>query len=52
MFITEVINKTIKEESHAEELCEFLIASLITLDTIHVGIETFHLSFLLSSVVS
>jgi DNA repair protein RecO (recombination protein O) len=47
MFITEVINKTIKEESHAEELCEFLIASLITLDTIHVGIETFHLSFLL-----
>jgi DNA repair protein RecO (recombination protein O) len=47
LFISEVINKVVKEESHAEELCEFLIASLITLDTLTDNIENFHLTFLL-----
>src|SRR5688572_33382273 len=32
MFINEVINKAVKEESHASDLCNFLIQSFITLD--------------------
>jgi len=47
MFITEVINRTIKEESHAAELCEFLISSLICLDSIEHNVRNFHLVFLL-----
>jgi DNA repair protein RecO (recombination protein O) len=47
MFITEVINKAIKEESHAAELCEFLISSLITLDSLSSNVQNFHLIFLL-----
>lgn len=45
MFITEVINKTIKEESHAQELCEFLIESLVQLDQLD-KVENFHLIFM------
>jgi DNA repair protein RecO (recombination protein O) len=41
-----VINKTIKEESHAQELCEFLIQSLIALDQQN-KVENFHLLFLI-----
>jgi DNA repair protein RecO (recombination protein O) len=47
MFIAEVINKTVKEESHARELCEFLISSMITLDTMTGDVLNFHLVFLL-----
>lgn len=47
IFINEVVNKTIKEESHAEDLCIFMIDSFITLDTMTVGVENFHLIFLL-----
>jgi DNA repair protein RecO (recombination protein O) len=47
MFVTEVINKTIKEESHAADLCEFLISSLITLDSLSSNVQNFHLIFLL-----
>ncbi len=47
IFINEVINKTIKEESHAAEICNFMIDALITLDSITVNIENFHLIFLL-----
>jgi DNA repair protein RecO (recombination protein O) len=47
MFITEVINKTVKEESHARELCDFFIHSFITLDQIDDNTENFHLIFLL-----
>lgn len=47
IFINEVVNKTIKEESHAAELCEFMIDSFVTLDRITVGVENFHLIFLL-----
>lgn len=47
LFINEVINKTIKEESHALELCNFMIDSFITLDTMTIKVENFHLVFLL-----
>jgi DNA repair protein RecO (recombination protein O) len=47
MFLTEILNKTVKEESHAQELCEFLIQSLITLDQMEGRTENFHLVFLL-----
>ena len=47
MFIIEVINKTVKEESHAQELCEFFIRSLITLDQMKNRSENFHIVFLL-----
>jgi DNA repair protein RecO (recombination protein O) len=47
MFINEVLNKTVKEESHARELCDFLIHSFIMLDTQTEGAENFHLIFLL-----
>jgi DNA repair protein RecO (recombination protein O) len=46
MFIIEVINKTVKEESHAQQLCDFFIRSLITLDQMENS-ENFHLIFLL-----
>jgi DNA repair protein RecO (recombination protein O) len=47
LFINEIVNKTIKEESHAEELCDFMINSLVTLDRLENQIENFHLRFLL-----
>ena len=47
MFINEIINKCIKEESHAVELCEFLIRSMMTLDKLEERVENFHLTFLI-----
>jgi DNA repair protein RecO (recombination protein O) len=47
IFINEVLNKTVKEESHAGDLCNFMIHSFITLDTITVCVENFHLIFLI-----
>jgi DNA repair protein RecO (recombination protein O) len=47
MFLIEIVNKTIKEESHAQELCEFLVRSFITLDQMEEKTENFHLLFLL-----
>jgi DNA repair protein RecO (recombination protein O) len=47
IFMNEVVNKTIKEESHAAELCNFMIESFITLDKMTVKVENFHLVFLL-----
>jgi DNA repair protein RecO (recombination protein O) len=47
MFITEMLNKTVKEESHAQELTEFLIRSLISLDQMDGKTSNFHLVFLL-----
>jgi len=47
MFINEVLNKSVKDESHTENLSEFLISSLITLDTLTENSENFHLVFLL-----
>jgi DNA repair protein RecO (recombination protein O) len=47
MFITEVVNKAIREESHAGELFTFLSSSLMTLDSITTNVQNFHLIFLL-----
>jgi DNA repair protein RecO (recombination protein O) len=47
LFINEIINKTIKEESHAEEICSFMIKSFVTLDQMESQVENFHLRFLL-----
>lgn len=46
IFLNEVLNKTVKDESHAGELCSFLINSLIVLDTIEQHAENFHLLFM------
>ncbi len=46
MFLTEVLNKTVREESHAAEVFQFLCDSLITLDSQNEGYENFHLIFL------
>jgi len=47
MFLNELLNKTVKDESHAAEIFEFLCQSLIVLDTLEKGYENFHLIFLL-----
>ncbi|MEI9919652.1 MAG: DNA repair protein RecO [Bacteroidota bacterium] len=46
LFIEELINKSIREEAHAAELCDFLITSLITLDKSDRP-ENFHLIFMI-----
>jgi DNA repair protein RecO (recombination protein O) len=46
LFLNEILNKTVKEQSHAEELCDFLINSFIHLDLQTTNIENFHLIFL------
>ncbi len=46
MFINEILNKAVKDQSHAEEICEFLISSLVALDKT-ITPENFHLTFLL-----
>ena len=48
MFLVEIMNKAVKEQSHPEELYLFLEQSLIQLDTITRGIENFHLFFLIN----
>jgi DNA repair protein RecO (recombination protein O) len=47
MFINEVINKAVKDQSHTSDLCEFLISSLVTLDSMAGDTQNFHLIFLL-----
>ena len=47
MFLNELLNKTVRDESHTAEIFEFLCQSLITLDTLEKGYENFHLIFLL-----
>jgi DNA repair protein RecO (recombination protein O) len=46
MFINEVLNKSVKEQSHAGEIHDFIASSLIVLDQ-HQKPENFHLLFLL-----
>lgn len=46
MFINEVLNKTVREETHAQELFDFLFDSLIFLDDQKNDFENFHLIFL------
>jgi len=47
IFLNELMNKTIKEESHAGELCSFVVNSLIVLDTVDHSAENFHLLFMI-----
>lgn len=47
MFINEVLNKSVKEESHAQELYDFISGSLIVLDDSSENYENFHLIFLI-----
>ena len=47
MFINEIVNKTVKDESHAKEVFEFLFRSVVLLDTMNNNIENFHLIFLI-----
>jgi DNA repair protein RecO (recombination protein O) len=46
MFLNEILNKAVKEQSQAEEICSFIIDSFIALDEI-ASPENFHLIFLL-----
>lgn len=45
LFINEVLNKTVREQSHAAEICQFIFDSLIILDHLEKA-ENFHLIFL------
>jgi len=45
LFINEVLNKSVKEQSHADEICNFIFDSLIILDKMDHP-ENFHLIFL------
>src|SRR5688572_12563505 len=45
LFISEILNRGVKDQSHAGELCDFLISSLIELDQSD-RVENFHLVFL------
>lgn len=47
MFLAEILNKTVKEESHANEVFQFLFQSLVTLDAAEKKYENFHLIFLI-----
>jgi DNA repair protein RecO (recombination protein O) len=47
MFLTELLNKTVRHESHTEALFEFISSSLVTLDQQTQGYENFHLIFML-----
>lgn len=47
IFVNEVLNKTVKEESHAGDIFQFIFDSLIALDTIEARYENFHLIFML-----
>jgi DNA repair protein RecO (recombination protein O) len=47
LFLNEILNKTVKDQSHAEELCDFLINSFIHFDLQTTNTENFHLLFLI-----
>ena len=47
MFVNELLNKTVKDESHAGEIFQFLYDSLTALDGQLEGFENFHLLFML-----
>jgi DNA repair protein RecO (recombination protein O) len=47
IFITELLNKVLKEESHPQALFEFLQTSLITLDHIEENLHNFHVVFMI-----
>lgn len=47
MFITELLNKTVKEESGASNLFEFLVEALVRMDALTAGVENAHLIFMI-----
>ncbi len=47
LFIGEMINKTVKDESHAQDIFDFLLHALIYLDQQEKDFENFHLIFLI-----
>jgi DNA repair protein RecO (recombination protein O) len=47
LFITEVLNKCLKEEEGNEALFEFLYHSLLVFDHLNEGYENFHLQFMI-----
>ncbi len=47
LFLNEVLNKTVKDQSHAQDICEFLIQSFTHFDLQQTNIENFHLIFLI-----
>ncbi len=47
VFTNELLNKTVREESHAAELFQFICDSLISLDGLEKHYENFHLVFML-----
>ena len=47
IFITELLNKTVKEESHVQDLFEFLTESLITIDKLEINYQDSHLIFMI-----
>lgn len=47
MFLNELLNKTVKDESHAGEIFQFLCDSFVVLDTMQEHYENFHLIFML-----
>lgn len=47
MFITELLNKTVKEESAAETLFEFIVDALIRMDGLQKNEENAHLIFMI-----
>jgi DNA repair protein RecO (recombination protein O) len=47
IFINELLNKTVKEESHVQDLFEFLAESLIAIDGLKENIEDAHLVFMI-----
>lgn len=47
MFINELLNKTVKDESHAGEVFRFVHDALIALDAMAAGYENFHLLFMI-----
>jgi DNA repair protein RecO (recombination protein O) len=47
IFITELVNKTVKDESHTRDMFEFLSDSLIAIDSLKSGYENAHLVFMI-----
>lgn len=47
MFMIEIMNKTVKEESHTGDFFSFLFNSIQTLDLLEENVQNFHLIFLL-----
>lgn len=47
MFIVELLNKTVKEESHVQDLFDFLSDSLIAIDQLSDRVENAHLIFMI-----